>query len=45
MASTLSPFQKSIIVHENPYQMPDSYSNQLIVHENPYQIPDSHRIN
>ena len=35
--------KNQLIVHENPYEMPDSHSNQLIVHENPYQIPDSHK--
>ena len=41
-ANLASDTKNELIIHENPYQMPDSHSNQLIVHENPYQIPDSH---
>ena len=39
-ANLASDTKNELIIHENPYQMPDSHSNQLIVHENPYQIPD-----
>ena len=35
--------RNQLLVHENPYQMPDSQRNELIVHENPYQMPDSHK--